>query len=185
MAGPRKAPDQPDWSLGLVLDSLRSPPYEPQRLASLEDWGKKTLFLVALASGRRVSEIQALSFAGGACAITNERALLRTNPLFRAKNASSWQDHAIITIPALKQSDKPSAAGHTLCPVRALFYYRRQTAEVRGKQGAMFICFKKGKNTTAAKTSTLSGWFKSTVLAAYTENFSESVHGLRSIRFTS
>lgn len=51
----------PAWNLVLVLYALLRQPYEPLGLASLKHLTHKTVFLVALASGRRRSEIHALS----------------------------------------------------------------------------------------------------------------------------
>ncbi|KAL8569518.1 hypothetical protein ACOMHN_002065 [Nucella lapillus] len=57
-ASPRKVPM---WDLFLVLNSLLVPPYEPLVSIQMELLSFKTVFLVALASGRRRSEIHALS----------------------------------------------------------------------------------------------------------------------------
>ena len=51
----------PDWDLDHVLKALRLSPYEPLGEASFRDLSKKTLFLLSLATAKRVSEIQALS----------------------------------------------------------------------------------------------------------------------------
>src|SRR5207253_7197085 len=51
----------PKWDLALVLRSLLEAPYEPLATATLSVLTQKTVFLVALASGRRRSELQALS----------------------------------------------------------------------------------------------------------------------------
>ena len=51
----------PSWDLIKVLEYLRSPLFEPLSSASLRDLTRKTLFLVALATAKRVGELQALS----------------------------------------------------------------------------------------------------------------------------
>ena len=51
----------PLWDLEAVLCYLRSPIFEPLASSSLRDLTRKTLFLVALATAKRVGEIQALS----------------------------------------------------------------------------------------------------------------------------
>ena len=48
-----------NWSLPLVPDRLNKPPFEPLETADIKFF--KTVFLVAVASGRRVSGIHALS----------------------------------------------------------------------------------------------------------------------------
>ena len=50
----------PDWDLSLVLRRLRLPPFEPLSTCSLQLLTWKTVFLFALASGKRRGEIHAL-----------------------------------------------------------------------------------------------------------------------------
>ena len=52
----------PQWDLGIVLEALRKSPYEPLREASLKHLTLKTVFLLAVASAGRGSELQALMF---------------------------------------------------------------------------------------------------------------------------
>jgi hypothetical protein len=47
----------PQWNLGLVLAALNSPPFEPAEEVDLRFLYYKCCFLLALASGRRRSEI--------------------------------------------------------------------------------------------------------------------------------
>jgi hypothetical protein len=51
----------PACDLFLVLAFLRGPPFEPLESASWSDLSMKVLFLVCLASGRRVGEVHGLS----------------------------------------------------------------------------------------------------------------------------
>ena len=48
----------PAWDLSLVLRCLTSPMFEPLHLSSLRNLTKKVLFLVALATAKRVGEVQ-------------------------------------------------------------------------------------------------------------------------------
>ena len=52
----------PKWNLSLFLQPLLKPPFEPIHAWDLKSLTLKTVFLVALASGRRRSEIHALCF---------------------------------------------------------------------------------------------------------------------------
>ena len=45
------------WDLGIVLEALSKHPYEPLREASLKHLTLKTVFLLAMASARRCSEL--------------------------------------------------------------------------------------------------------------------------------
>ena len=51
----------PSWNLSLVLHQLTKPPFEPLRKASLKHLTFKTVFLLALGSGKHRSEIHALA----------------------------------------------------------------------------------------------------------------------------
>ena len=55
----------PAWSLPLVLGALSKAPFEPLHKASLHFLSIKAAFLVAIASGHRVSTLQALSIEPG------------------------------------------------------------------------------------------------------------------------
>ena len=59
---PRLKPVLPEWDLGIVLDALSRPPYEPLQEASLKHLTRKTVFLLAMASTRRHCELQAFVF---------------------------------------------------------------------------------------------------------------------------
>ena len=59
---PRVTPVLPQWDLGIVLEALCRPPYEPLREASLKHLTLKTVFLLAMASAGRCSELQVLVF---------------------------------------------------------------------------------------------------------------------------
>ena len=52
----------PQWSLPLILQVLLKPPFEPLQKSDLKYLTLKTVFLTALASGRRRSELHALCF---------------------------------------------------------------------------------------------------------------------------
>lgn len=184
-----KRPKVPEWHLSYVLDSLRHAPYEPASMATLEDQGKKTLFLLALASGRRVSEVHALSFSSHQTEFLNEgmEVRLRTNVHFRAKNQKIGEKPVDIVIPSLKTITRDKL-DLTLCPVRALLWYKEISGKYRGNQQAMFICHGKGKRTTGANTRTLARWFKEVVSLACDEypkslegKQSANIHQLRAI----
>ena len=58
---PARSVTPPAWDLVEVLEYLKSLVFEPLHQSSLRDLTRKTLFLVTLASAKRVSELQALS----------------------------------------------------------------------------------------------------------------------------
>lgn len=50
-----------DWDVFLALDFLRGPLFEPLHSVNLQFLTLKTVFLISLATARRVSEVHALS----------------------------------------------------------------------------------------------------------------------------
>ncbi|CAG2195874.1 unnamed protein product [Mytilus edulis] len=78
----------PSWDLGLVLKVLQFPPFEPLHSASLKFLSYKCCFLIALATGRRRSEIHALSISESCLRFAADKSsvTLLTDPSFLAKN---------------------------------------------------------------------------------------------------
>ena len=75
----------PPWDLSLVLSLLRGPPFEPLSSCSLRDLTRKVLFLISLATARRVGELQAVA-AG--VSFSRGDAFLSYVPEFCAKSES-------------------------------------------------------------------------------------------------
>ena len=67
------------------MQYLSGPPFEPLARASFLDKTKKALFLLAMATAKRVSELQALSFS---VSFQGEDLVLYYDPFFRAKTES-------------------------------------------------------------------------------------------------
>lgn len=174
-----KSKIMPTWHLGHVLDSLRHEPYEPRTEASLANWSRKTLFLIALASGRRVSEIAALSMRR--TEFTTKEVHIRTHPHFRAKTQKPGEGAPDIIIPGLEHfiTDKEEMK---LCPRRALWHYRDMTKTLRYEQDSLFVCHGKGKTSTKPDTQTLARWFKEVVTMAYRGAYLRTVTGQNSIK---
>ena len=63
ISAPRPLFPPPPWDLDKVLQYLSGPPFEPFARASFLDKTKKALFLLAMATAKRVLELQALSFS--------------------------------------------------------------------------------------------------------------------------
>ena len=76
----------PPWDLDKVLEFLSGPPFEPLAKASFLDKTKKALFLLTMATAKRVSELQALSFS---VSFQGEDLVLYYDPFFRAKTESA------------------------------------------------------------------------------------------------
>ena len=117
----------PAWDLSAVLQFLNSPLFKPLHQASLRALTKKILFLVALATAKRVGEFQAVSRA---VSFVRSNACLSYVPEFVAKteSLSNPLPHSFLVA-----SLSDFAAGLDdelllLCPVRALHIYLDRTS---------------------------------------------------------
>ena len=133
----------PDWDLALVLRRLRHHPFEPIQSISLQLLTWKTVFLVALASGKRRGEIHALLFSSFSRNLHWSSINLSVSPSFLAKTALTERGPKTllsVTIPSLDDfvgSDMPDEL--LLCPVRAVRMYLDRTKDLRVGKRLFFI----------------------------------------------
>ena len=167
---PKSSRNLPKWNLSVVLNELTKAPFEPMKDTDLKHLTLKTAFLLALASGKRRSEIHAWV----ANKVSNlgqwEKVALFPSSDFIAKNQlarEGSQSVSPLTIPALTTIvDRQFKEDRTLCPVRALRFYLDRTKDLRGSRSLLFISFKKG-HTSDIRPATLSSWLKQTILLCY------------------
>ena len=158
----------PAWDLNVVLKHLRGAPYEPLSSASLEDLTRKTLFLVALATAARVSEIHALDVTRIKFEnVRNGAVHIGLLWDFIAKNQLPGQPDRLFTIPPLSQivgaADEEDLL---LCPVRALRQYIDRTRPIRGSRKRLFIPFSRSVKGEVNR-NTVALWLRQAILAAY------------------
>ncbi len=147
---PRKRRIMPSWDLPLVLKYLNQSPFEPIQSASLRDMSIKTAFLLAMASGRRCSELHALSI--GEFTVFSKRGVhLHFRPGFLAKNERSDFVASPLFLPNIASPGKERG-----CPVRALKCYINRTCTIRGKIDQLFITTCKPYRPVAK--ATIAGW---------------------------
>ena len=156
----------PDWDLSMALRLLAKAPYEPIAEASLEDLTKKTVFLVAVASGRRVGDIQALSVANEHLDINNIRARLLPRSGYLAKNQRPDFVPSPIVLPDLRAATDDDSDG-PWCPVRALRWYKLRTNSLRGKEDHLFVITK--KPYSGASKQTIARWLVDIIKASIRE----------------
>ena len=118
--------------LDAVLCYLTSSAFEPLESVSLETLTKKTLFLVSLATAKRVSEIQALSKT--VAAIGNDL-VVSFQPHFIAK--MELVDAPILRSFRVFAGDLEE--GSLLCPVWALNIYLWRTSSVVVRASSLFV----------------------------------------------
>ena len=134
---PARSITPPSWDLLKVLEYLKSLVFEPLHQSSLRDLTRKTLFLVALASAKIVSELQALSRIAS---FSSSVAAVSYVPEFLAKTET-----AVRPLPRTFaiQSLSDFAAGLPdellLCPVHALSEYVVRTSRFVNRPRRLFV----------------------------------------------
>ena len=125
------------WNLDVVLKHLTSNKFEPLDHTSLLNLTKKTIFLLALATAHRVSELQGLSRKVG---FSSEGALISWRHSFRAKNdtkCKSLPRHFLVkSLQDLVGQEEEAL----LCPVRALRIYLKRTKGFVNKAHVNLFC---------------------------------------------
>ena len=86
ISAPRPIHRSPTWDLDKVLEYLSGPPFEPLANASFRNKSRKALFLLAMATAKRVGELQALSFSVS----HREDLVLHYDPFFLAKTETAY-----------------------------------------------------------------------------------------------
>ena len=160
----------PSWNLSLVLHQLTKAPFEPLREASLKHLTFKTVFLLALGSGKRRSEIHAWQHKNIRHQSDWSKVSLFPSPSFLSKNQLAKEGPesvAKVVIPALAPTrDRSLKSDRSLCPVRALRYYLDRTSDIRQDKQLVFVSFKKGFDKDISP-ATISSWIKQTVILCY------------------
>ena len=160
----------PSWNLSLVLHQLTKAPFEPLREASLKHLTFKTVFLLALGSGKRRSEIHAWQHQNIRHQADWSKVSLFPSPSFLSKNQLAKEGPesvAPVVILALAPTlDRSLEPDRSLCPIRALRYYLDRTSTIRQGKELVFVSFKKGFDKDISP-ATISSWIKQTVILCY------------------
>ena len=158
----------PSWNLSLVLHQLIKAPFEPIKEASLKHWTFKTVFLLALASGKCRSEIHVRQNRNIRQQSDWSKVSLYPSPSFLSKNqlAKDGPDSvAPVVIPALAPTLDRSRY-RSLCPVRALRYHLERTSDLSQNKELVFVSFKKRFDKDISP-ATISSWIKQSVILCY------------------
>ena len=128
----------PPWDLLRVLSLLRGSPFEPLESCSLRDLTRKTLFLLSLATARRVGELQAVS--ASVSSSSGGDLFLSYLPEFRAKSESSSNPlPRSFRVRSLHDFVGSLPDELSLCPVRALQIYLRRTSSLPPRPRSFFV----------------------------------------------
>lgn len=156
----------PPWNLSIVLRKLSQSPYEPMKKADMKYITRKTVFLLALASGKRRSELHAMRkdimYTEHYSSVT-----ILPNPEFVSKTQLAGKGGNILKPVDIKSLnnfvDDRMSEDLKLCPVRALRYYLKRTAPFRRNRDQLFISYQENRNKDI-HPNTVSSWIKNTIL---------------------
>ena len=175
---PRTVVRAPEWKLTLVLSRLMEAPFEPPRFDTVEQkkfttW--KTMFLLALASTKRASEIHAISRDKRDLIFTKEGVHLRCVPRFLAKTVAATASVRSFFIPRHDSFTGRDTADRLLCPVRMLKYYVHFSGSFKDNSRLFFKC--RGQGEVCIKTT--SSWLRNTIMFAHSQNVKARGHEVR------
>ena len=158
----------PQWSLQVVLHSLVHPPFEPMATCDLKFLSLKTLFLVAITSACRASELAALRADPPYLQFFKDKVILYPDVSFLPKVVSDFHVNQPLLLPTLFSNPSLDVERtlHCLDVRRALSFYITRTKDFRKVQ-RLFLCFYGQRKGFAASSSTLSRWLVSTISLAY------------------
>ena len=156
----------PAWDVSLVLQSLTGTPYEPLRTCEEHFLAQKTLFLLALASAKRIGELHALSYR-----VSHTRDWGEVSFAFVTGFVAKTQDPSSLaprfegfSVPALTNARK-NRNGRLLCPVRAVKVYLDRTAPHRPRCERLSVTA--GRSKKEISKTTVSFWLRKTISRAY------------------
>ena len=153
----------PPWDLAVVLKHLSTSPYEPIELCSMKLLTVKTLFLLALASGKRGGELSALTREGFSWNNSKTAVTLRFDPAFVSKTqGKTGKSISPIILPSIGEFVGNEPEEMVLCPVRALlkYYFRsRKLGLVTKRKKKFFVSYQSGRASDIC-SETISRWMK-------------------------
>ncbi len=118
---PPRPPSLPSWDLALVQRALQTAPFEPLQSVELKVLSMKTLLLTALASIKRVGDLQAFSVDKSCLEFgqADSSATLRPQPGYVPKVPTTPFRDQVVNLQALPLEEADPALA-LLCPVRAI-----------------------------------------------------------------
>jgi hypothetical protein len=156
----------PAWSLTKVLSVLMKPPYYGEQLhkIGLKYLTQRTVFLVALTTARRASEIHAFT---SQVQFTPERATLQINPEFLPKVNTKWHTDQPVNIASSYQ--EADAGLQKLCVWSSLKAYlkatKRQRAATRADQ--LFVAYGNKTLGQPVTVKRVSAWLRELIQDCY------------------
>ena len=151
----------PSWDLLEVLEVLRNPPFAPTSSLNLKNLTLKTIFLVAITSARRVSEIQALGRFSPFLRFEAQNVVLNTIPGFLSKTANPSNLGSDLILPCFCEHVKE------LCVKCTVSHYVKITGAQGCKSDRLFVAFGDACKGQAVTSRTIAGWIVRVIRIAY------------------
>ncbi|KAI2648082.1 ORF V: Enzymatic polyprotein [Labeo rohita] len=160
----------PSWDLSVALRGLRGPPFEPLVSVELKFLSLKTALLTALASIKRVGDLQAFS-VNEAClefGPADSHVVLRPRPGYVPKVPTTPFRDQVVNLQALPPEEADPALA-LLCPVRALRVYVFMGLCTRSfrRSEQLFVCFRGQQKGNAVSKQRLAHWVVDAISLAY------------------
>ena len=156
----------PAWDVSLVLQSLTGAPYESLRTCEERFLAQKTLFLLALASAKRIGGLHALLYR-----VSHTRDWGEVSFSYVTDFVAKTQDPSSLapwfegfSVPALPNA-RNNRNGRLLCPVQAVRRYLDRTAAHRPRCDRLFVTA--GRSKKEISKTTVSFWLRKMISRAY------------------
>ncbi|KAI2650483.1 ORF V: Enzymatic polyprotein [Labeo rohita] len=157
----------PSWDLSVALRGLQGPPFKPLVSVELKFLSLKTALLTALASIKRVGDLQAFS-VNEAClefGPADSHIILRPRPGYVPKVPTTPFRDQVVNLQALPPEEADPALA-LLCPVCALRVYVDRTWSFRHSE-QLFVCFGGQQKENAVSKQRLAHWVVDAISLAY------------------
>ncbi len=157
----------PSWDLPSVLVALRGAPFEPLQSVELKFLSLKTVLLSALATVKRVGDLQAFSVDDSCLEFgpADSHVVLRPRPGYVPKVPTMPFRDQVVNLQALPREEADPAIA-LLCPVRALRIYVDRTQSFRTSD-QLFVCFGGQQKGRAVSKQRLAHWIVEAIVLAY------------------
>ncbi|XDV14304.1 hypothetical protein PO909_014576 [Leuciscus waleckii] len=157
----------PFWDLSTVLEAMKGAPFKPLQSADLKHLSLKNALLLALASVKRVGDLQALSVSTSCLEFwpNDSRVVLKPKQGYVPKVLSTPFRAQVISLVALPSPDDERDS-NLLCPVRALRFYLERSASLRQSE-QLFVCFGGCAKELVVTKQRLSHWIVDAIPLAY------------------
>ncbi len=164
---PPRPPSLPSWDLALVLRALITAPFEPLQSVELKFLSMKTLLLTALASIKRVGDLQAFSVDDSCLEFgpADSSATLWPRPGYVPKVPTTPFRDQVVNLQALPPEEADPALA-LLCPVRALRQYTDRTQSFRTSE-QLFVCYGGQQKGKAVSKQRMAHWIVDAITLAY------------------